>query len=85
MIAAEHGTGGIRSNIVAPGVVETNILQSTGVENSRGILAGFGNAHLIGRVGRAEEIAEVIAFLASPASSFISGAVVMAHGGYTTL
>lgn len=85
VIAAEYGDLGIRSNIVAPGVVETDILQSTGVENSRAVLAGYGDAHPIGRVGQADEIAEVIAFLASPASSFMTGAMVMADGGYTIL
>ena len=85
VIAVEYGTRGIRSNVVAPGVVETDILQSTGVENSRAVLASYGDAHPVGRVGQPQEIAEVIAFLASPASSFITGAMVMADGGYTAL
>ncbi|TCP29200.1 SDR family oxidoreductase [Sphingomonas sp. BK235] len=85
VIAAEYGTNGVRSNVVAPGVVETDILQSTGVEDSRSVLASYGDVHPIGRVGQAHEIAEVIAFLASPASSFMTGAMVMADGGYTTL
>ena len=85
VIAAEYGAQGIRANAVAPGVVETDILQSTGVEDSRGTLAGYADAHPIGRVAQASEIAEVIAFLASPASSFITGALVMADGGYTAI
>jgi len=60
-------------------VVETDILQSTGVQDSRATLAGYGDAHPIGRIGQPGEIAEVIAFLASPASSFITGALVMAR------
>ena len=85
VIAAEHGRRGIRANAVAPGVVETDILQSTGVADSRGTLAGYGDAHPIGRVAQPSEIAEVIAFLASPASSFMTGALVMADGGYTAI
>ena len=85
VIAVEYGMHGIRANAVAPGVVETDILQSTGVEDSRGTLIGYGDAHPIGRVAQAPEIAEVIAFLASPASSFMTGALVMADGGYTAL
>lgn len=85
VIAAEHGARGIRANVVAPGVVETDILQSTGVEDSRAQLASFGHAHPIGRVAQPGEIAEVIAFLASPAASFITGATVMADGGYTAI
>ena len=85
VIAAEYGAQGIRANAVAPGIVETEILQSTGVENSRATLASYGGAHPIGRVAQPLEIAEVIAFLASPASSFMTGALVMADGGYTTI
>ena len=85
VIAAEYGAQGIRANAVAPGVVETDILQSTGFADSRGTLAGHGDAHPIGRVAQASEIAEVIAFLASPASSFMTGALVMADGGYTAI
>ncbi len=85
VIAVEYGHRGIRANAVAPGVVETDILQSTGVQDSRGTLAGYGAAHPIGRVAQPSEIAEVIAFLASPASSFMTGALVMADGGYTAL
>ena len=85
VIAVEYGDRGVRANAVAPGVVETDILQSTGVKDSRGALAGFGAAHPIGRVAQPAEIAEVIAFLASPASSFMTGALVMVDGGYTAL
>lgn len=85
VIAAEYGRRGIRANAVAPGVVETDILQGTGVVDSRATLAGYGDAHPIGRVAQPSEIAEVIAFLASPASSFMTGALVMADGGYTAI
>ena len=85
VIAVEYADRGVRANAVAPGVVETDFLRSTGVEDSRTVLAGFGSAHPIGRVAQPAEIAEVIAFLASPASSFMTGALVMADGGYTAL
>lgn len=84
VIAVEYGGRGVRANAVAPGVVETDILQGI-VADSRATLASYGSAHPIGRVAQAAEIAEVIAFLASPASSFITGALVMADGGYTAL
>lgn len=85
VIAAEHGARGIRANLIAPGVVETDFLQSTGVRDSRAALAAFGHVHPLGRVAQVEEIAEVIAFLASPAASFMTGALVMADGGYTAI
>ena len=77
----EYGASGIRANAVAPGGVETDILKSTGVEDSRATLAGYGDAHPIGRVAQPTEIAEVIVFLASPAASFMTGALVMVDGG----
>ncbi len=84
VIAVEYGGRGVRANAVAPGVVETDILQGIAAD-SRATLASYGSAHPIGRVAQASEIAEVIAFLASPAASFITGALVMADGGYTAL
>ena len=84
VIAVEYGARGIRANAVVPGVVETDILEGI-VEDSRATLASYGGAHPIGRVAQPMEIAEVIAFLAAPASSFMTGALVMADGGYTAL
>lgn len=84
VIAVEYGDRGIRANAVAPGVVETDILDGI-VDNSREILASHGGSHPIGRVAQPIDIAEIIAFLASPASSFMTGALVMADGGYTAL
>ncbi len=84
VIAVEYGDRGIRANAVAPGVVETDILEGI-VEDSRATLASYGGVHPIGRVAQPIDIAEVIAFLASPASAFMTGALVMADGGYTAL
>lgn len=84
VIAVEYGGRGVRANAVAPGVVVTDILDGI-VENSRAALSGYGSAHPIGRVAQPNDIAEVIAFLASPASAFMTGALVMADGGYTAL
>ena len=83
-IAVEYGDRGIRANAVAAGVVETDILEGIAAD-SRATLASYGPAHPIGRVAQPREIAEVIAFLAAPASSFVTGALVMADGGYTAL
>ena len=84
VIAVEYGDRGIRANAVASGVVETDILEGI-VEDSRATLASYGGIHPIGRVAQPIDIAEVIVFLASPASAFMTGALVMADGGYTAL
>ncbi|MCP9948760.1 SDR family NAD(P)-dependent oxidoreductase [Actinomadura madurae] len=82
VLAIEGGPKGIRSNAVLPGVIDTDIMEGV-VENGRAMLASFGPAHPIGRIGRPEEVAETVAFLASDASSFITGALVAVDGGWT--
>ncbi len=82
VLALEAGEDNIRVNAVAPGVVETNILAGI-VKDSRATLAAYGHLHPLGRVAQPEEIAEAIIWLASPKASFITGAVLMADGGYT--
>ena len=84
VIAVEHGRDGVRANAVAAGITETDFLEGI-VDDSRATLASYGPEHPLGRVAQPEEIAEVIVFLASPASSFITGALVVADGGYTAL
>lgn len=82
VLSLEAGENNIRVNCVAPGVVETNILDGI-VEDSRATLASYGHAHPLGRVAKPEEIAEAIVWLASPKASFVTGAVLVADGGYT--
>lgn len=76
--ALDHAARGIRVNAVGPAFVDTPMLDPLGAP-SRAALA---TSHPIGRLGRAEEIAVVVAFLASPAASFITGAFVPVDGGY---
>jgi len=75
--AIEHG---IRVNAVGSGDVVTNIWAGK-MENGQGFLADHGGKAPIGRAAEANEIAEVVAFLASDRASFIVGSVVMADGG----
>ncbi|MGP3777192.1 SDR family NAD(P)-dependent oxidoreductase (plasmid) [Streptomyces sp. SDT5-1] len=84
VLAVEGGPLGIRANLVAAGVIETDFLDTIRPD-SRAYLASFAAAQPLGRVAQPEEIAEVLCFLVSPRSSFVTGAVVAADGGFTAL
>jgi NAD(P)-dependent dehydrogenase (short-subunit alcohol dehydrogenase family) len=75
--AAEFSPQGVRVNTVAAGPAYTG--------RSRERIAAFGETTLLGRAAQPEEIADVIAFLASPKASYITGAVITADGGLTAV
>jgi NAD(P)-dependent dehydrogenase (short-subunit alcohol dehydrogenase family) len=80
--AIEYGTRGIRVNAVAPGICETP-LAARSFEEHPEYREQLMALHLIGRMGRPDEIAELVLFLASDASSFCTGGVYTADGGWT--
>ena len=80
-MACEWASQGVRVNAVAPGYIRTALvdeLERKGALNTAAIQARTP----MGRMGTPSEIAEVIAFLASPAASFVTGAVLHADGGW---
>lgn len=77
-LALELAPSGIRVNCVAPGCVETDMVRALG-EETRAMLA---EETPLGRLGRPEEIAEAVAFLASERAGFITGQVLTADGGF---
>ncbi|GLX92967.1 3-oxoacyl-ACP reductase FabG [Herbidospora sp. NBRC 101105] len=72
--AAPHG---VRANVVAPGFVATDMTRKVPAE----IRKQYESRIRLGRMGRPEEIASIVSFLASDKASYISGSVVVAHGG----
>ena len=76
--AAEFSPQGVRVNTVAPGPAYTD-----GAAPER--TAALGGTTLLGRAAEAGEIADVIAFLASPKAAYITGAVIAADGGRTAI
>ncbi len=77
--ALEYAKQGIRINSVGPGFIETPLLAAADPE----ILAGVAALHPLGRLGRSEEVAELVAFLASDRASNITGSYHLVDGGYT--
>ncbi len=79
-LAVEWGPTGVRVNCVIAGAVDTPMLQS-GLERTGTAMEDLASRHPLGRVATPQEIAEVIAFLAGPESSFVCGASITVDGG----
>jgi 3-oxoacyl-[acyl-carrier protein] reductase len=78
--AKELGRKGVTVNTVIPGATSPGMMETA----PEGYRAFFENASPFGRIGRAEEIAAVVAFLASPEASWVSGAHILANGAANT-
>lgn len=78
-LAAEWGPKNIRVNCVAPGLVKTDFARALWEDPSA--LEWRNRRTPLRRIGEPEEIGTVVAFLASPAASFITGEIVIADGG----
>ena len=76
--AVEFGPAGIRVNSVAPGPIATD----AAVEGAGELFETITGLTALQRVGRPDEIAEAVLFLASEKSSYVTGAVLTADGGY---
>jgi NAD(P)-dependent dehydrogenase (short-subunit alcohol dehydrogenase family) len=76
--AAEYSPAGVRVNTVAPGPAYTG-------GASEDLITGLGTTTLLGRAAQPEEIAQVIAFLASDLASYITGAVIPVDGGRSAI
>lgn len=77
-LARELGKDGIRVNAVAPGIIETDMVKAL---DAKMIQAMAANVPLQ-RLGKAEDIADAVLFLASDAAAYITGAILSVDGGF---
>ena len=80
-LAIDHGPRGVRVNAVAPGPVRTPLMDRN---RSPEEIDAMGGLAILGRIGRPDEIASVIVWLASDASSYVQGQTLEVDGGIAT-
>jgi NAD(P)-dependent dehydrogenase (short-subunit alcohol dehydrogenase family) len=83
-LAAELGKHGVRVNAIGPGLIETP-LNAQVRANDPGLVKIFIDHTPLGRAGQAEDIVGPALFLASDLSSYVTGSIVMADGGYRSI
>ena len=88
-LALEIGCDGIRVNAISPGTIDTPMLSrdlaDMNLEDAENFLKNVRKANVLGRIGTTKEVGEVVVFLASDRSSYISGTNVVVDGGYTAV
>jgi NAD(P)-dependent dehydrogenase (short-subunit alcohol dehydrogenase family) len=82
-LALDYGTDNIRVNAVSPGFVRTTLLEEwLDLQPDRAVAERrVLDAHPLGRIGEPEDVASLVAFLASDEASYITGATILIDGG----
>ena len=83
-LAAELGKDGVRVNAIGPGLIETP-LNAAVRANNPGLIQIFLDHTPLGRAGKPEDIVGPAVFLASDMSSYVTGTIIMADGGYRAI
>jgi NAD(P)-dependent dehydrogenase (short-subunit alcohol dehydrogenase family) len=78
--ALEYSQQGLRINSVGPGFIKTPLLSTSLNDETQTYLS---HLHAIGRMGEAQEVANLVAFLCSDQASFLTGGYYLVDGGYT--
>jgi NAD(P)-dependent dehydrogenase (short-subunit alcohol dehydrogenase family) len=88
-LAPEVGKDGIRVNAIAPGTIDTPMLRrdlsGMNLEEADAFVRRVEQANALGRIGKPDEIARVVVFLASDESSYVTGETIVVDGGYLTV
>ncbi|MFZ3340482.1 MAG: SDR family oxidoreductase [Terriglobales bacterium] len=82
-MSLDYANKGVRVNCVCPGAIDTPMLRwAAGLsDDPEKVIQTCNHMHPLGRIGRPEEVADAIAYLASPMASFITGAALLVDGG----
>ncbi|MEM7250026.1 MAG: SDR family NAD(P)-dependent oxidoreductase [Pseudomonadota bacterium] len=80
-LALDHGRDNIRVNAVCPGLTETRLAR--GLTRNRAVREHYESHHPMRRIAKADEVASVVAFLASDDASYVNGVILPVDGGMT--
>ena len=78
---SEYASQNIRINAVGPGYIDTPLLDAIDADNKQLLVS----KHPVGRLGKAEEVAQIVLFLSSDNATFVNGSYYTVDGGYTAL